>query len=82
METSKLDGIELAKLERRMRYNSETTTRFSCCKTELKQAVHFEKRSEPKEAIYFLERMIHEAKKLQLHLRAWDEYKQDTPQMR
>lgn len=62
-------------IELRMRYNIETLARFSACQVELKSARHFEKRSEPEKAIEFLDRLICEAKKLRLHLEAWEHYK-------
>lgn len=68
-----------AALARRMHYNCETSARFSSCKVELSAAKHFEARSQPDHAIEYLERLICEAKKLQLHLRAWSEYKPSPP---
>lgn len=62
-----------------MHYNCETTARFSSCKVELSSAKHCEARSQPDHAIEYLERLICEAKKLQLHLRAWSEYKPSPP---
>lgn len=68
-----------AALERRMRYNTETTARFAELKSQLSIAIRLEKRSEWQAAEVALEVLIREAHKLRIHLNAWEQYKPPAP---
>jgi hypothetical protein len=60
--------------QRRMRYNAETTARMTEVLERVRGARHFVRTRRPDAAQDELMHVINEARKLHLHLQAWDNY--------
>lgn len=74
MKTDPLTPEETAKIENRIRYLGEAEARLSGLKARAKGAQHFMRRRDPEHAKDELMHVINEARKLHLHLEAWDNY--------
>lgn len=65
---------EKAVIERRVQYLGETQARLSGVKCRVKCAQHFIRRRERERAQEELIQLINEARRLHLHLQAWENY--------
>lgn len=74
MSTKPAQAIDVAKVERQMRYLGETSARLSEIKIRLQGARHWVGRRNRAYAADELLHVINEAQKLRLHLDAWDNY--------
>lgn len=61
-------------IERRVRYLGEAEARLSGVKARVKGAQHFMRRRERDHAQEELMQLINEARRLHLHLQAWENY--------
>jgi hypothetical protein len=68
------DAAQIARIERQVRYLSEADARLSEVKNRTRCAKHWLSRRDPEHAAEELMHVINEARRLRLHLEAWESY--------